>query len=291
MTSDYANPANSNSAASSNTDASIGVEDEANQPHKPSSYSHSSYKDKDKDKGVPSKSSTKTGYFENIPSLEETYGKFVGKYTVCKNMYTIAEGDVNDMTLSSKQLGSSPLEGSKASYIDISQVNQTGNTPFSFHAERRWGTATGVHDISYVGTASTAHNREVIQFYSYLDTEENKEDALDESDTMTCIKTGYSDITMVCDIVTKKQVADEAGIGKVLTEVWYLTGPVTPEDENDPCSNIIGVDQASLSSSFPESSPTLLNLDAGYDDDNNCVCIYCDCGAFPMHHEQHKTWQ
>ena len=266
----YTNPANRISAVSANKkDASVGVEAESNQSNQPSSYSHSSHQDKDKGVPSPSKSSIKTGYFENLPSSEETYGKFVGKYAVCKNMYTVAEGDVNDITLSSKQLGSSPLEGSKASYIEITNVNQTGGTtPFSFHAERRWGTATGLHDnISYVGTASTAHNREVIQFYSYLNAEESQGGFLDESDTMTCIKTGYSDITMVCDIVTKKQV-DEAGIGTVLTEVWYLTGPVNPEDENDPCSSIRGVDRP-LSSTIPDSSPTLLNLDADNDNDND----------------------
>ncbi len=277
---DYTNPANPNSHVSANKDASVGVEAESNQSNQPPSYSHSSYQD---DKGVPSpsKSSIKTGYFENLPSLEEMYGKFVGKYAVCKNTYTVAEGDVNDITLSSKQLGSSPLVGGKASYIEITNVNQTGETPFSFHAERRWGTATGLHDISYVGTASTAHNREVIQFYSYLNAEERQEGGfLDESDTMTCIKTGYSDITMVCDIVTNKQV-DEAGIGKVLTEVWYLTGPVNPEDENDPCSSIRGVDRP-LSSTIPDSSPTLLNLDADNDNDDDDDDIYCGGGCVPL---------
>ena len=146
--------------------------------------------------------SSKGGYFENLPSLEEKYSQFVGKYAVCKKMYTVAEGNVTDPTLSSKQLGSSPLEGGKASYIDIGYVNEAGDTPFSFKAERRWRTGTGLHDIRYVGTASGANGGELIQFYSYLDTEEDQEKFWDEMDLMTCHKTGYADITMVCDIET-----------------------------------------------------------------------------------------
>ena len=184
--------------------------------------------------GSKSKSS-KGGYFENLPSLEEKYSKFVGKYAVCKKMYTAAEGDVNDLTLSSKQLGSSPLEGGRASYIDIGYVNEDGETPFSFKAERRWRTGTGLHDICYVGTASGANGGELIQFYSYLDTEEDQEAFWDEMDLMTCSKTGYADITMVCDIETNKEV-DEP---KVLTGTWYLTGPVNPEDGDDPCAIIL----------------------------------------------------
>jgi len=179
--------------------------------------------------------SSKGGYFENLPSLKEKYSEFVGKYAVCKKMYTVAEGNVTDPTLSSKQLGSSPLVGGKAAYIDIGYVNEAGDTPFSFKAERRWRTGTGLHDILYVGTASGANGGELIQFYSYLDTEEDQERFWDEMDTMTCSKTGYSDITMVCDIETNKEV-DEP---KVLTGTWYLTGPVTPEDGDDPCASIL----------------------------------------------------
>lgn len=191
------------------------------------------------DRRVLGSKSSKGGYFENLPSLEEKYSQFVGKYAVCKKMYTAAvtEGNVTDPTLSSKQLGSSPLEGGKASYIDIGYVNEAGEseTPFSFTAERRWRTGSGLHDIRYVGTASGANGGELIQFYSYLDTEEDQEKFWDEMDLMTCHKTGYADITMVCDIETNKEV-DEP---KVLTGTWYLTGPVNPEDGIDPCAIIL----------------------------------------------------
>ena len=94
------------------------ISDYANPPANPNAASANK---QDKDKGVPSpsKSSIKTGYFENLPSFEEKYGKFVGKYAVCKNMYTVAEGDVNGITLSSKQFGSSPLLGGKASILRL----------------------------------------------------------------------------------------------------------------------------------------------------------------------------
>jgi hypothetical protein len=113
------------------------------------------------------------------------------------------------------------------------------------------------------------------------------------------LNTGLTAFTLISSFCAGAEAGDSVTTGTGRRKKVHLRGKAAISDANpadytnpsNPNSDFsankdasVGV-EAESNPTIPDSSPTLLNLDLDGNDDDNCVCIYCDCGAFPLHHE------